>query len=138
MIKQSTSGYQEIEHTADWELEVWAPNICALLEQAAVGMYALAGAEIAQDPANQCSFKLEYFDDESLLVEFLSELLYYSEYKNLAFNRFQLKLSDNLLIAVVSGAPLTILAKEIKAVTYHNLAIHETEQGLRTRIVFDV
>ena len=33
-----SAGYREIEHTADWELEVWAPDLAALLEQAARGM----------------------------------------------------------------------------------------------------
>ena len=36
-------GYREIEHTADWELKVWAPDLRGLLEQAARGMYALSG-----------------------------------------------------------------------------------------------
>jgi SHS2 domain-containing protein len=37
------AGYREREHTADWELEVWAPDLPRLLEQAARGMYRLAG-----------------------------------------------------------------------------------------------
>jgi SHS2 domain-containing protein len=138
MTKQPFAGYKEIEHTADWELEVWAPDLCALLKQAALGMYELAGAEIAQEPLEQCHFSIEFFDSESLLVEFLSELLFYGETKQLGFNHFQLTLGDNMLSAAVSGAPLIRLNKEIKAVTYHNLAIRETEQGLQTRIVFDV
>jgi SHS2 domain-containing protein len=138
MIEQSTSGYREIEHTADWELEVWAPDMVALLEQAATGMYALAGAEIAPEPTKICRFRLDYFDPESLLVEFLTELLFYGERKKLGFNEFRLELADNTLNAVLRGGPLTELTKEIKAVTYHNLAIKETEQGIKTRIVFDV
>jgi SHS2 domain-containing protein len=30
------------------------------------------------------------------------------------------------------------MEKEIKAVTFHNLAIHESERGLEVEIVFDV
>ena len=137
-MKQAASGFREIEHTADWELEVWAPDLCGLMEQAAIGMYALSGAELATTPLKEYSFKVDFFDLESLLVDFLSELLYYGEVKNIGFNHYQLRLEDNSLHAVVSGAPLVKLAKEIKAVTYHNLAIRQTKHGLLSRIVFDV
>jgi SHS2 domain-containing protein len=42
------------------------------------------------------------------------------------------------LLAQVESAPIASLAKEIKAVTYHNLAIRQTERGLQANIVFDV
>ena len=42
---ETTAGYRELEHTADWALEFWAPNFTELLEQAARGMYSLAGAQ---------------------------------------------------------------------------------------------
>ena len=47
MAKQS-SGFREKEHTADWELDVWAPDLPALLEQAARGMYWLMGARLEE------------------------------------------------------------------------------------------
>jgi SHS2 domain-containing protein len=42
------------------------------------------------------------------------------------------------LQATVSGSPITTPAKEIKAVTYHNLKVRRTQRGLATTIVFDV
>jgi len=42
-MDNSQSGFREREHTADWELQVWAPSFSGLLEQAARGMYALSG-----------------------------------------------------------------------------------------------
>ncbi len=38
------SLYREIDHTADWDLEVRAPTGEALLTEAARGMYQLAAA----------------------------------------------------------------------------------------------
>jgi len=38
----------------------------------------------------------------------------------------------------MSGAPVGSPGKDIKAVTYHNLAIRKTERGLEVNIVFDV
>jgi SHS2 domain-containing protein len=38
----------------------------------------------------------------------------------------------------MKGGHLVEQRKEIKAVTYHNLSIRETERGLEAEIVFDV
>ncbi len=62
------SGYKEIEHTADWELEVWAPDLLGLLEQAARGMYALSGTCLAPGTRLRRSLSLPANDPESLLV----------------------------------------------------------------------
>ena len=137
-MNQAISGYLEIEHTADWELKIWAPNLYGLLEQAAIGMYALSGAKLADGPRIERSFKMQFLDPESLLVEFLSELLYFVESEKLAFSHFALQIIDDSLQANLIGAPLAHLDKEIKAVTYHNLLSKQTDRGLETRIVFDV
>ena len=42
------AGFREKEHTADWELDVWAPDLPALLDQAARGMYWLMGAQLEE------------------------------------------------------------------------------------------
>jgi SHS2 domain-containing protein len=133
-----SAGYREIEHTADWELEVWAPDQTGLLEQAARGMYALARARLKDGPRRKRKLKLKMGDPESLLVRFLSELLYFGEQEGLGFDEYELTLGDRELIAELSGAPLASIDKEIKAVTYHNLKVLESENGLETRIVFDV
>ncbi len=43
LVNDSSQGFREIEHTADWELHIWAPNLVALFEEAAGGMYKLSG-----------------------------------------------------------------------------------------------
>jgi SHS2 domain-containing protein len=134
----SNSGFMEVEHTADWELEVWAPDLAGLLEQAARGMYALAGARLQDGPRQRRSFTLWAIDPERQLVSFLSELLYIGEQERLGFDRYQLALQGDQLHAELEGAVLASLDKEIKAVTYHKLAIQAGESGLEVRIVFDV
>jgi SHS2 domain-containing protein len=132
------AGFREIEHTADWELEAWGPDLASLLEQAARGMYALSGVHIQDESWQERSFTLEASDPEGLLVRFLSELLYFEEAEGLAFDRFELQVQPNQLKAHLEGAPIAGLGKEIKAVTYHNLKIQATDRSLSVRIVFDV
>lgn len=132
------SGYREIEHTADWELEVWAPNFTSLLEQAALGMFKLSGMTLKGEPKETRSFYFSASDLESLLVDFLSELIFLAEQEYLGFDQFDIAPEGESLAVQLSGSPIKILHREIKAVTYHNLKISESKEGLNTRIVFDV
>jgi SHS2 domain-containing protein len=132
------AGFQERPHTADWALDVWAPDAPTLLVQSALGMTALMGIQTRSAQRVSRTFDLTFTDLENLLVGFLTELLYLIERDGVSFDQFDLHLADDRLRATVSGHPIDQLAKEIKAVTYHNLRVVETERGLETTIVFDV
>ena len=131
-------GFREIEHTADWELEVWAPDLLSLLEQAARGMYVLSGIRHQPGHPIQRSFKISAVDGEDLLVQFLSELLFLSEQERLVFDQFGLTMLGDTLEAKLVGRPILTQDKEIKAVTYHNLEIRQLPNGLSVNLVFDV
>jgi SHS2 domain-containing protein len=136
-MKKQT-GFQEIEHTADWEIKVWAPDLKSLLASAAQGMYQLSNTELAEGPQVVCEFEICFDDQESLLVDFLSELLFLGEQQGVAFNDYLFELRDNVIRVQVLGAPIDHQAKEIKAVTYHGMKILEKEGSLEVNIVFDV
>jgi SHS2 domain-containing protein len=138
MQPQSPSGYREIPHTADWELEVWAPDLATLLVEAARGMYHLCEAILVSHPRITRRIELTFNELETLLVDFLSELLFLTEFEGLGFDEFNLQIECNRLIADVNGAKLETLSKEIKAVTYHNIDIRDSGSELKANIVFDV
>ena len=132
-------GFREHEHTADWELEVWASDLPSLLEQSARGMYALSGMQLKDGLRQSRSISLHGEDMEVLLVRFLTELLWLEQEQGLGFDDFSIVVdSQNNLQAVLGGSAIKKLDKEIKAVTYHNLAVETNETGLRVTIVFDV
>ncbi|MGW8143575.1 MAG: archease [Anaerolineales bacterium] len=138
MQPASQFGFREIPHTADWELEVWAPDLESLLEQTARGMYHLTHLNLALGPRLTRKLELQFFEPEMLLVDFLTELIYFSESEKIAFDNFNLQIQGDRLIAHLSGSKIKSLAKEIKAATYHNLEIRDTGVGLVANIVFDV
>ncbi|GAB4529566.1 MAG: hypothetical protein Fur0018_16270 [Anaerolineales bacterium] len=142
MQNSPAAGYREIEHTADWALEVWAPDIASLLRTAAAGMYALAGARAADAPHITRQVMLTAPDAEGLLVVFLEELLYLAAEEHWIFEPLDVQVDirpDDLhLVARLHGAPLAALKKEIKAVTWHNLCVRRSARGLETTLVFDV
>lgn len=131
--------FEEISHTADWSLRVWADDLAGLLTESARGMYALANAEPAEGPRVKRELTLDAVDAESLLVAFLEELLYLSESEKLIFDTFsETKIEGFKLKIEMEGAIIESMDKEIKAVTFHNLQIRESERGLEVEIVFDV
>ena len=132
------TGFTEIEHTADWEMQVWAPDFITLLKQAALGMYTLAGICLQPGDRIQRELTLQMNDPESLLVRFLGELLFLGEQEGLGFDDFDLRLEAGWLQVHMAGAPIISQRKEIKAVTYHNLLIRQRGKGLEVNIVFDV
>ncbi len=133
-----SSGFREKEHTADWELDVWAPDLPGLLVEAARGMYWLMGARLEHGQRQHRSIAFSGEDDESRLVSFLQELLYLCETEGLGFDQVEITVDGNHGRAELSCAALAHLGKEVKAVTYHNLAVHETSKGLQATLVFDV
>jgi SHS2 domain-containing protein len=138
MMDEKSFGFTEIAHTADWSLKVWAPDLPLLFTQCAEGMYWLMQASLRAAPRVQRALDLQGEDLETLLVSFLSELLYLGESEGLGFDQFQLTLSGNRLQAALTGAPIAEWKKEIKAVTFHNLAVNPTRTGYTVTIVFDV
>ena len=134
----SDQGFTEIEHTADWALKVWAPDYAALFHQAAVGMNTLSEIQLKSAHRVEEQLELTAIDIESLLVSFLSEIVFFGEQDDLGFDRFEISIDGFSLRARLSGAPIANRKKEIKAVTYHNLEVVETETGFSVVIVFDV
>jgi len=145
-LKLSSTRFEEIEHTADWALKVRGHDLSDLLINAAQGMNHL----LVEDPTlipleREVRFDLEACDAEALLVGWLNDLAYWAEMEQVIFIEFDLQevtpthLQGRLRFqAVGRGGHAPQLQKHIKAVTYHNLAIIETENGLEVTIVFDV
>ena len=139
-MDDESPGFEEVEHTADWALRVRGRDLRELLTNAARGMSSLLVPDPSTIPTNvERRFELEAFDAESLLVEWLSELAYWAEADLLVFRDFELaRVTANHLEAVARGGQVTSMQKAIKAVTYHNLEIVQTDHGLEATIVFDV
>ena len=133
-------GFEEVEHTADKALRVFGADLTELFLSAAEGLTHLMAADVSDISTKiEKSIELEAIDAESLLVEWLSELAYWAESEMLVFKNFRIqKATATYLKAKVWGGKTSMLDKQIKAVTYHNLKIKKTAEGLEATIVFDV
>ena len=133
-----SEGFEEIEHTADLAIRAYGRDMRELFASAAHGMFALM-AEPSKETTYEREVSLEAMDYESLLVDWLNELIYLHEVEGETYYQFAIKtLSPVKLKAQVTGGPTKSKTKAIKAATFHDLAIEETANGLVATIVFDV
>ena len=132
--------FEEVEHTADYAIKIYGKNLQELLINAAVGMNCLMSPKYrVSDREEEKTIKLEAPDAEGLLVEWLGELAYWAEIEMLIFSNFNLhSVSPTRVEATINGRRAAELEKHIKAVTYHNLEIIYTKEGLTATVVFDV
>ena len=134
--------FSEIEHTADYALNIRGSNLRAFLLNAAMGLYSLINPDVPQsdnEVIEKRAIVLDAGDIEGLLVEWLSELSYWVESSLFVGTEFDFSaLSETGLIGEVKGLQARKVEKLIKAVTYHDLEVTETETGLEAVVVFDV
>jgi len=133
-----TSGYEEVDHIADLALHVWGSDFEALLREAACGMYALMNIEPNLKVQISAAFYVPQGSAEMMLVDFLSELLYLTEENRELFTQFNISIEEENLLIRASGHPISSIKRVIKAVTYHNLNLIHTDNGVEATITFDV
>jgi len=135
--------YEIIEHTADVGIRVRAASVNELFTEAARALFSLLIGEPETVRQTQTmSFHLVADDLESLLHDWLAELLYIFHVRRLVLHRFDVQVDDNRLAATVSGEPLAMdrhhVEVEVKAVTWHGLKVlHEGKQWV-AEVVLDI
>lgn len=136
----SDRGHRLLDHTADVEVELWAPDEPALLEEGARALVELLteGAEVRG--AAERTVELPALDPEDRLVRWLSEVLYWATAEGFLVAGATLELPGTALRGTVRGQANAAdrLRTEIKAVTYHDLRLERGPHGVRARVVFDV
>ena len=136
---QHRPTYTVLDHTADLALRVYGDSLEELFANAATGMFAQM-ADLSEVPLTvQRVVSVEGVDNESLLVAWLSELLYLRETHREAYTRFRVQFpAPDRLEGVAEGGPWQAFERPIKAVTFHGLRIEYQAGGYRATIVFDV
>lgn len=130
--------FEEIEHTADYALRVRGATLDELFANAARGMIVLSGAVADTSHPITREIALEAPDVETLLVDWLTELVYLMEQERLVFVDYWLQTTPTALRGTLSGGPMREAKRHIKAVTYHNLEVVRRENGFEATVVFDV
>jgi SHS2 domain-containing protein len=132
--------FEEIPHTADWSYRAFGTDLKELFANAAHALFTLQGAEPAtQSTRVQHAVNVDAIDQEALLVNWLNELLFLQEQYRETYDQFTFEqLTPTELTATVGGKPRAKMDKIIKAVTFHNLKIEQTQDGWQAVLVVDV
>lgn len=131
-------GFKEIDHTADAALRIWGETLPLLFQQAVLGLYALAGVRTQAGEVGSQLIHLQGKDAESLLVNFLSELLFILNEDKILCQIDRLEIHKNSLTGKLKQEKVLQIQKEIKAVTYHRLKITHNGSYYQTDLVLDV
>ena len=138
---QELAPFEEIEHTADLALRVCGSDLPELFVNAASGMFHLMHCEPGHGGRRVSHhIVLKANDLETLLVDWLNELLYLSEAEQELYDVFDIThLQDTCLEAFVHGMTDHPPQRGIKAVTFFDLDVNRDQAGCyQTTITFDV
>ncbi len=135
-------SYNTFEHTADIGIEAYGSTLEGAFENAARGMFSIITDGSSIDSREKREVKLPVdSDEEQLLVDWLSELLYISDVKGLVFGDFKVNIGDELT-GEAWGEKYDRskhgYGAEVKAVTYHMLQIKRNKKGFYIKVLFDV
>lgn len=147
-IPSTNCTYEELGHTSEIGLRLEADSAANLFVCAAQAMFHLIHpasfthktSVAAKETAEWHPITLSASDPESLLVDWLSELLYLYETTGLVYHRYHVNTWERTFIeATATGhKPEQSAAMHIKAVTYHQLEVAQTPTNWQARIFFDI
>lgn len=135
--------YQPIPHTADIGFKVWGKTLEELFENAARAMVDNLAVLSDAKPDKTVFVRLSAETHEELLVKWLEEILYHFETDALLAVNFEVTRCDlKNFTAAIHGLEWDptrqFLKTQIKAVTFHELAIHKKDDQFEVQVILDV
>jgi len=135
-------SYEVIDHTADIGIVAYGRDLRALFSNAAAGMLSLMIKTDATGHGVKRTISLKAEDNETLLIEWLNELLYIIYTERQVLYKFDIVVDKGRLTAKCAGQRLEPeshrFIREIKAATYHDLEIVNQGGEYSARIIFDI
>ncbi len=139
--------FEFLEHTADAYIAAYGRNLAEAFENAALAMFEVMTETENIEPRVEETVEVEAYDRQSLLYNWLEELLVRFELSNVLYSKFKVlqmdeKIDSLRLKAKISGEPFNetkhIQKVGIKAVTYHRMEISEKPQKVTLRFILDI
>jgi len=134
-------SFELVAHTADVAVEATGGTLSEVFEAVAAGLSA-AHCESIPDGGDRFRVTVAAESKPALLFDYLDELVYQRDVRGVlpTDHRVEIDDSDGLTLAATArGVGLDrVRAREIKAVTYSEMALEPTPSGWRAYVVFDV
>lgn len=135
--------FRILDHPADLGIEAYGSTLAEAFAHAAQGLMAVILDLDSVDCRETREVAVQAVDSEQLLVKWLSEILYLYDGGNFVGRECTItQLSDTVLQAQVYGerfdAEKHRTRLDVKAVTYHQVAVTLHEQGATVRVYLDI
>lgn len=133
--------YEILEHKADLKIRAFGETKEELFLNALFGMQDSMNPEIKKpEGIVKREVKIKSPDLPALLVDFLSEALYLIQVNKEIYNNIKFKKFTNTEIeAELIGQKIERFGEDIKAVTYHQLDIHQRkDRTWEATVLFDI
>lgn len=139
-------NFEILEHTTDLKVKAQGKDLAELFKNTAAGMFlgSLGREDFkAKKAANRSERKLEISADDlkTLLVNFLNELIFFSDTYNEIYLDFKFeKISETELKGITYSEliPEPGFKAEVKAATFHQLKIEKIKSGYRAIVLLDI
>ncbi len=134
-------SFEELPHTADVRIRIRAPTLNVLFSDA---LSALMQTVFGKDRRGGYTkeVQIEAVDTETLLMDFLSEIIFICEIEGLVFSGASIVTDGKSLTAVLDGEPFDRFrhagGTEVKGISYSGLTITRNGNGYMLDILFDV
>ena len=140
---KSNNNFRIVGTTADIAVVAYGESLQKLFAHAAEGLIFVFAEPDQIEKIEKRVIKLPGSDIENLMVKWLNEILYFFEVKEFLGKEFKiLTLDENHLHAEIAGETYKrekhLIKTEIKAVTYHQLAIKQQKGKWKAKIIFDL
>jgi len=135
--------------TADMAFEAFGATLNELFENCALAMEEVMTDTSNVNPEREVSINIKARDLQSLLFDFLSELIYYKDTEGLVFSKFVVEITKGKDVYSLKGKAFGEkwrrtkheIRTEVKAVTYNQMIIeqlHENGEKWHAQVVLDV
>lgn len=136
-------AFQVIDHTADVGIIAYGTDMKQVFSNAAFALFSLITQPETIEEELQRKLELVAEHRDSLLVEWLNELIYLFDAEHLLFRRFDIdSLTSNKLEATCYGERFNPLRHKlklgVKAATYHMLKLDKRSNAYRAQVLFDI
>jgi SHS2 domain-containing protein len=136
-------GFVILDHPADLGIEAHGRTLAEAFEQAGIALMSIILDLTTVEPKEFRKVQLKAMDPEQLLVKWLEELLYLYDGENFVSSKFVIKeLGPNHLNASLEGEPFSetqhLTRLDVKAITYHQLSVQQSQEGGRVRVFLDI
>jgi len=134
--------FEIVDHTADVGIRAYGASINQAFANAAKALFSLITELDNVDEVVYRDIELVAPDQESLLVEWLNELIYIFDAENIIFKRFNITQLNNTRLKARSYGEKVDSSKHklkigVKAATYHMLKVDKTN-GCQVQVLFDI